>query len=82
VTARPSSPPPTAAVSTVVEIPAEAELDRARCGCACTVSPPSVVHGHLVVRARPVRPGHRRLEHAGTSNYGELVRMVTGDGAQ
>jgi hypothetical protein len=56
VTARPSSPPPTAAVPRCSTIPAEAELDepvRLRLHGESS----DVVHGHLVVRlGRFARP--------------------------
>ena len=67
--------------ATVLEIPAEVELDepvRLRLHGESS----DVVHGHLVVRLGRFARATVVIEHAGTSNYGELVSVVTGDGSQ
>ena len=66
---------------TVLDIPAEAELDepvRVR----LHGGDHEVVHGHLHVQVGRFARATVVLEHAGTSDYSELLSVLTGDGAQ
>ena len=65
----------------VLDIPAESELDepvRVR----LTGSGHDVVHGHLLVRAGRFSRATVVLEHSGSAEYGEVLSVVAGDGAQ
>jgi Fe-S cluster assembly protein SufD len=81
VTARPSSPPPTAAVprcSRSRPRPSSTEPVRLRLHGESS----DVVHGHLVVRLGRFARATVVIEHEGTEQLRELVSVVTGDGSQ
>ena len=65
----------------LLDVPAEAELDEpAR--IRLTGTRHEVVHGQLLVRVGRFARATVVLEHSGTSEYGEVVSLVAGDGAQ
>jgi Fe-S cluster assembly protein SufD len=65
----------------VLDIPAEAELvEPVRVRLHGEAH--EVVHGHLHVQVGRFARATVVLEHAGTSDYSELLSVVTGDGAQ
>jgi len=66
---------------TVLDIPAEAELTEP-VRLRLRGDDHEVVHGHLHVQVGRFARATVVLEHAGTSDYSELLSVVTGDGAQ
>ncbi|HSF99423.1 MAG TPA: Fe-S cluster assembly protein SufD [Ornithinibacter sp.] len=66
---------------TVLDIPADAELDDP-VRLSLRGDDHEVVHGHLHVQVGRFARATVVLEHAGTSDYTELLSIVTGDGAQ
>ena len=73
-------PPPTAAASPLLDVPAEAELDEP-VRIRLTGTEHEVVHGHLLVRVGRFARATVVLEHTGVSDYSELLSVVVGDGA-
>ena len=66
---------------TVIDIPAEAELD-APVRIRLDGAQRETVHGHLLVRAGNFAKATVVIEYSGSSDYTELVSVVAGDSAQ
>ena len=65
----------------VLDVPAEAELTEA-VRLRLTGAQREVVHGHLLVRVGRFARATVVLEHAGVSEYSEVLSLVVGDGAE
>jgi Fe-S cluster assembly protein SufD len=65
----------------VLDVPADAELDEP-VRIRLTGAQREVVHGHLLVRVGRFARATIVLEHAGTSDYSEVLSVVAADGAQ
>ena len=66
---------------TVIDVPADAELTEP-VRLRLTGTQREVVHGHLLVRVGRFARATIVLEHAGSSDYSEMLSVVAGDGAQ